>query len=391
MKYNFDKYVDRKNTNASKIDNLKALFGRDDIIPLWVADMDFEVAEPIIKAGQNVLDRKVFGYSERPSEYYESYKKWQKKRNNFDIDTSLMSHEAGVVPAMQATVEALTEPGDGVVIQPPIYPPFFKTSESIDRVIYTNELVQNENGTYEIDFEDFEEKISREDVKLFVICNPHNPTGNAWSREDLEKMGNICLKHNVTVLSDEIHSDLMVFGNKHVPTASISDEIKANTITYLSPTKTFNLAGIQTSIILFNNMENKNKFDELAMKNSKGRTNCFAIDMCIAAFEEGEEWLEQLLLYIEGNMKFVVNYIEENIPELKVYLPEATYLLWIDFRNLGLSEDELRDLLINEAKIGLNDGVPYGKPGIGFQRLNVATSRAVLEEAMKRLEKAIRK
>lgn len=389
--YNFDEYVDRSGTNAWKLEKLVELYGTEDVIPLWIADMDFHVAEPIVKAAQRVVDRKLYGYSNRPAEYFKSYADWQLKRNGFDADTSLMSHAPGAIAAVEMTIETLTNEGDGILIQTPVYPPFFTVIEERGRVVHENRLVYEEGVGYSIDFDDFEEKVKDENVKAFLFCSPHNPTGNVWKREELEKMVELCVKHNVLILSDEVHSDLILFGNEHIPTASLSEEARANTITYLSPTKTFNLAGIQTSIALFNNQENKNAFEDILSRRKIVRSNVFSIDMCIAAFEEGEEWLEELLLYIEGNVNYVVDFIREYIPGVSVYKPESTYLLWIDFNGLGLIGDKLNEFLVQDAKLALNDGKAYGEQALGFYRTNVATSRENLEKAMQNLKNAVEK
>lgn len=386
MKYNFDEVIDRSANRSSKYDERVKKFGTADVIPLWVADMDFRTAQPIIDACKKKAEEGIWGYTSRPASYFEAVQQWEKKRNNWDVDTALMSWSLGVVPAMSAIIKIFSEEGDKILIQTPVYSEFYDITEAWNREVVENRLVERD-GTWAIDFEDFEAKAK--ECKIFLLCNPHNPLGIVWNPEDLKRMADICMANNVLLVSDEIHSDLIFHGKKHTPTATLSKEIGESIITCVSLTKTFNLAGLQASTTIFPNQELKQAFDKFWANMDIHRNNAFSSVAMEAAYREGEEWLEQALEYISGNFDFIKSYCEANIPKVKPNLPDATYLVWLDCRELGMDNEELRRFMIEKAKIGLNEGYTFGRSLSGFMRLNAACPRATLEKALKQLKDAV--
>ncbi|WP_195939710.1 MalY/PatB family protein [Romboutsia sp. 1001713B170131_170501_G6] len=389
MIYNFDEVMDRSNNFSAKYDEAKNKFGRDDIIPLWIADMDLKTAQPIIDAMIGRANQGMFGYVSRPERYFELVREWQLKRNNWDVDTNYMAHATGVMPMMCHFMREFLNEGDKVIVQPPVYSEFFTAVKD-----WGGELVYNPlklvDGDYQMDFEDLEKKL-KDGAKFLIVCNPHNPVGRVWSREELTRLGNLCLENNVMVISDEIHSDLILFNNKHIPMASINEEFAKNTITCISATKTFNLAGLQVSTTVFPNLEMKKIYEDVQGKLDSKRNNAFSVVANMAAYAHGEEWLEQLLTYLEGNVEYINNFCKEHIPQIKPNTPDCTYLMWLDCKDLGLEGDKLVDFFINEARLGLNDGRSFGIGGEGYMRLNVACSRKLLEKAMNQLKEAVDK
>ncbi|WP_042276646.1 MalY/PatB family protein [[Clostridium] dakarense] len=387
MDYNFDEIIDRSNTYSVKYDNRKTKFNRDDVIPLWVADMDFKTAKPIIDSVIERANHGVFGYTSTPKEYFEVIKNWQLKKNNWNVDTKYMSNATGVKTIMNHFMREFIHEGDKVIIQPPVYHGFFKVVENWDGELLYNPL-KLVNGDYYMDYEDLEEKI-KEGAKFLILCNPHNPVGRVWSKEELIKLAKICLENDVMIISDEIHSDLMLWGSKHTPLASISKEIAENTITCMSSTKTFNLAGLQVSTTIFPNLEMKEIYEDIQERLDSNKINTISLVANMAAYTKGEEWLEQLIKYIEGNIEFIIDFCAKNMPQIKPNRPGCTYLMWLDCKELNLDEDDLIDFFINEAGIGLNDGRDFGIEGSGYMRLNVACSRLLLEKAMNQLKDAV--
>ena len=385
MKYDFDQVIDRSGNRASKYDERVMKFGTDKVIPLWVADMDFKTAQPIIDACVKKAEEGIWGYTSRPASYFEAVKGWEKRRNNWDVDTSLMSWSLGVVPALSVLVKIFSHTGDKVMIQTPVYSEFYDVTEAWEREVVENKLVE-ENGTWHIDFEDFEKKAK--EVKIFLLCSPHNPLGIVWSREELQRMADICIANDVLLVSDEIHSDLIFHGKKHIPTATLSPEIAGKVISCVSATKTFNLAGLQASTTIFPNLEMKKKFDRFWMNMDIHRNNAFSSVAMEAAYNEGEEWLEQLLEYISGN-DYIKEYCDKYIPKIKPSVPDATYLVWLDCRELGMDNEQLRSFMIEKAGLGLNEGYTFGRSLSGYMRLNAACPRSVLEQAMKQLKEAV--
>lgn len=386
MKYNFDEVIDRSRNRSAKYDERKKKFGTQDVIPLWVADMDFRTAEPVIEALKRRAEEGIWGYTSRPDSYFEAVCGWQKRRNGWEIDKSLISFSLGVVPALSSMVNVFTEPGDKVLIQTPVYSEFYDVTESWGREVIENHMVEKD-GKWTVDLEDFEKKAG--EAKMFFLCSPHNPLGIVWTREELTKMCEICIANDVLIVSDEIHSDLIFHGKKHIPTAALSPEIAAHVISCISGTKTFNLAGLQASATVFPNRELKERFDRFWMNLDIHRNNAFSSIAMEVAFNEGEEWLEQLLEYISGNFDFIHDYCRENIPQIKPNVPDATYLVWLDCRELGMSNEELRKFMIGKAGLGLNEGWSFGRSLSGYMRLNAACPRSVLEQALKQLKEAV--
>ena len=388
MKYNFDEVIDRSGNRAAKYDERRKNFGTDDVIPLWIADMDFRTAQPIIDACKAKAEEGIWGYTSRPDSYFEAYASWQKRRNGWSIDTSLCSWSLGVVPALAALIKLFTGPNDKVLIQPPVYPEFYEVTEMVGRRVAENNMVQTENG-WEVDFEDFERKAKDPLVKMFILCSPHNPLGKVWAREELERMLDICFANGVLVVSDEIHSDLIFHGKKHIPTAMVSEEAKSRVISCISGTKTFNLAGLQASTTVFPNMELKQIFDHYWSAMDIHRNNAFSSVAMEAAFNEGEEWLEQVLEYISGNFDYIQDYCAKYIPEIKPSVPDATYLVWLDCRALGMDDETLQEFMIRKAKLGMNPGSSFTRSLTGFMRLNAACPRPVIKKAMEQLRDAV--
>ncbi|ABS42062.1 MalY/PatB family protein [Clostridium botulinum] len=388
MKYDFDEIIDRSNNRAAKYDERMKKFGTSEVIPLWIADMDFRTAQPIIDACKRKAEEGVWGYTSRPDSYFKAVQEWEKRRNQWDVDVSLMSWSLGVVPALSAIVKIFSHTGDKILIQTPVYSEFYDITEAWARVVVENQFIEK-NGKWHIDFEDFEKKAK--ECKIFLLCNPHNPLGIVWEPEELKRMAEICIANDVLLVSDEIHSDLIFHGKKHTPTATLSKEISKKIITCVSATKTFNLAGLQASTTIFPNEQMKQKFDGFWMNMDIQRNNTFSSVAMEAAYNEGEEWLTQLLAYVSENFNFIKKYFDENIPKIKPNVPDATYLVWLDCRELGMSNEELRDFMIHKVGLGLNEGCGFGRSLSGYMRLNAACPRSVLEQALKQLKEAIDK
>ena len=392
MKYNFDEIIDRKSNHSVKYNELIRKFGVDDVIPLWIADMDFKTAQPIIDALEKKAQHGIFGYVYRPDEYFESFINWQKRRFGWKPRKELLSFSIGVVPTLGSLIQLFSEKGDKILIQTPVYSEFYDISEDNARIIIENKFIEK-NGEYSLDLENLENKL-KENPKLFIFCNPHNPLGHVWTHEELEAIGNLCIKYKVPVISDEIHADLTLWDNKHIPMASVSEEIRQNTITCTSTGKAFNLAGLQSATIVFNNLEVKAKFDRFWKDLEVHRNNPFNLVATIAAYSDGgEEYLKQLKKYLENNILFLNNFFKEYIPEITPNIPQATYLVWLDCRKLcekfGFNQERLEKFMLTKAKLGLNEGRVYQRGLEGFMRLNTACPRAVLEKALNQLKDAI--
>jgi cysteine-S-conjugate beta-lyase len=384
----FDATIERRGTDSVKWDGLKDIYGEADLLPLWVADMDFQVAEPIVKAIKEKVDNCVFGYPTVPDSLYASIIEWCKKRHGWELEQGWITFTSGVVPALSTIINAFTNPGDKIIIQSPVYPPFKDLVIKNDRTLIENPL-KLQDQYYKMDFADLEEKID-EHVKLIIICSPHNPVGRVWKNDELQKLAEICLKHNILMVSDEIHSDLIYTGHKHIPLASLSPKIAQQTITCIAPSKTFNLAGLQTAMTIIPNENLRKKFNEYKIRQGVYFTNTLGLVATEAAYSEGGAWLDELLEYVAGNLAFLNEYIEEELPEIQVIQPEGTYLVWLDFRELKLNEKELARFMVEKAKVALNDGYKFGPGGGGFIRMNLACSRSILEEALQRIERAIK-
>ncbi len=387
MKYNFDEIIDRKSTYAEKYTDLEKLYGTSDVIPLWVADMDFRAAQPIIDAIKERTENGILGYTLRPDSYFDAVRNFQKKRKNWDIDKNLMSFSLGVMPSICMIIKELTNPEDKIIIQTPVYRPFYNAVKNAQRELLESPLKEIANSFY-MDYEDIEEK-AKQGAKYIILCSPHNPIGRVWSCDELNKLGDICIKYGIKIISDEIHSDLILWGNRHTPFASISEELRKITITCISASKTFNLAGLQSSIVIFPDESMKKEFDQAWAKLHIECNNCLSMVGTQAAYECGEEWLEQLITYIEGNMTFAIEYFKKYIPMIKPICPEGTYLMWLDCRQLGLNGRELNNFMVFKAGLALSTGTYFGVNGEGFMRMNVACPRAILEKALTQLRNAL--
>ena len=390
MKYNFNEKIDRRNNHSAKWEEMGNKFVSNDLWPMWIADMDLKTAPVIIDAMREKLEQGIFGYVYRPASYYQSAADWIERRFDYKIDPKTLINSPGVVPTLSILVRLMTKADEKVLIQSPVYYPFSAVVRENERELVVNELVKDETGYYTIDFEDFEKKVSDEKVTLFIMCSPHNPVGRVWKREELQKMSELCLKYNVRVIADEIWRDIVMPGYKHIPVASLSKEIEHNTITCFSPTKTFNIAGLQASFATLPREEEWKMLDEELGRLDVKRNSPFSLVGFEAAYTKGEEWLEELLIHLDGNMDYVVNFVKERIPEVKVRKSEGTYLMWLDFSGLGMTKEELSMFMQKEAKIALDDGFWFGENGAGFERMNIACPRYMVEEGMNRIENAVK-
>jgi len=388
LKYNFNEIVERDNTNSIKYDFAHRRGKPEGLLPLWVADMDFKTPAPVVDALVEKSKHGIFGYSEGGQDYFFTLKDWFKTRFAWNIQPEWLVTTPGVVYAIATAIRGLTQEGDSVIIQQPVYYPFADTITINDRKLVVNQLVY-ENGRYFIDFDDFENKIIDNKVKIFILCNPHNPVGRVWTREELVHLGDICLKHGVMVISDEIHQDFIYPGHKHLVFSDLKPEFLSTTITCTAPSKTFNLAGLQVSNIFIENKEIKSKFKKEMRKGGYNEINIMGIVACMAAYSKGRKWLEELKNYLGENLDFIRDFLNEHLPQVKLIEPEGTYLIWLDFSELGLDEEALEDLIINRAGLWLDAGTMFGAGGEGFQRINIAAPRLILEQALTQLERAI--
>jgi cysteine-S-conjugate beta-lyase len=386
MKYNFDTLIDRTHTSSVKYDLRQIVFGKHDVIPMWVADMDFETPDFIREAVIRRAAHPVYGYTFRGSDYYQPVIGWMKSHHDWTIQRDEIIFCPGVVPALSFAVLAFTKPGDKIIVQPPVYPPIFQAVLDHDRTLSNNQLIPDEN-TYLIDFNLLEEQAK--DAKMLILCNPHNPVGRCWNRDELERISEICLKHHVLVFSDEIHADLIMPGFRHQVFANLSPETAEITITAHAPSKTFNLAGLATSSVIISNPRLRASFSQPIEKMHLGMGNLFGSVASTAAYLHGEPWRLQLLDYLNENIDFTESFILKNIPALHMYRPEGTYLIWLDFRNFKLDDKTLRNKLVHEAGLGFNPGTEFGPGGEGFMRLNIACPRSALTIALGRLERML--
>lgn len=386
--YDFNQPVDRSRNFSVKYDEAELKFGTTDLMPMWIADMDLPTAPVVVDSIIERARQGIFGYTARPNSYFEAVRQWQKERNGWDTKTEFYSFCPGVVSALATIIREFSKPGDEILIQTPVYPEFSSTILGWGRKVLENPLLEDDGGQYHMNYKDLEGKLARRPA-MMIFCNPHNPGGRVWTPEEMTQMGELCLKYGVLMVSDEIHSDLMLFGHRHTPLAKVAPEIAANTITCTSATKTFNLAGLQASTIIHPNFETKKRFDALWCHLDLRRNNCFSLVAVEAAFRHGGEWLEQLLHHIEGNMVYLDGFLKENLTKVKMALPESTYLAWINFNGLGMSPDDLCRFMVKEAKLGLNDGRDFGSQCGGYLRLNVACPRPYLEKALKQLKDAV--
>jgi len=383
MKYDFDRVIDRRNTYSIKYD--PASRGKpDDVLPLWVADMDFAAPPCVIDALTSHATHGIFGYSEPDAAYFSVIRNWFEKRFNWSVEREWLTITPGVVTALYIAVRALTEPSDGIVIQQPVYYPFESSVRQTGRKLLINELVYND-GRYTVNFDDFEDKIK--EAKLFVMCNPHNPASRVWTGDELVRMGEICLRHNVTVIADEIHQDFIFSGHKHLVFAALDPRFADITVTCTAPSKTFNLAGLSHANIFISNETLRGKFKQEYARCGLSQPGVMGLVACKAAYQDGEDWLDQLIVYLSGNMSLIKEFLRTRVPKIKFIEPEGTYLAWLDCSGLGLSARELDTLITEKCKLWLSSGRSFGKGGEGFQRMNAACPRSVLSEALQRLKK----
>ena len=388
MKYDFDKIIDRSGTNALKYSVLKERYGRDDLIPLWVADLDFETPDFITDALRKRLEHSLFGYTATPDELWNTIARWIEDHHGWKVNKEWITFIPGVMKGVGSVVNVFVKPDEKVIIQPPVYFPFRLTPQGNEHEVVFNPLKRVEGGSYEIDFENLA-AVADDKCRLLILSNPHNPAGICWSRETLARLADFCYERNIIVISDEIHCDLTLFGNRHIPFASVSDKAAQISITFGAPSKTFNTAGIVNSYTIVPNDTLRRRFFKWLEANEFNEPPIFSTIAIIAAFQKGEEWRRQLISYIEDNVRFVQDYFKEHIPSIKPLRPQATFLVWLDCRELGLDHNGLIDLFVNKARLALNDGETFGPGGEGFMRLNVGAPRAILEAALERLAVAV--
>ncbi|HHU77374.1 MAG TPA: pyridoxal phosphate-dependent aminotransferase [Clostridiales bacterium] len=387
MKFNFDEPIDRKDTLSIKYDFHRERMP-ENVIPLWVADMDFRTVPAVIEALEKAVLHGIYGYSSAKEEYYEAVSSWFRSRFDWNPDSSWLIITSGVVYAIATAVRTFTNEGDAIIIQPPVYHPFSRYVLINNRKLVTNPLILK-NGRYEIDFDDFERKIRQERVKMFILCSPHNPVGRVWTREELIRLGDICVKYGVLVISDEIHSDFTYYGKKHTVFGSLKPEFRESSIICTAPTKTFNLAGLQVSNIFIANKKLRDDYLAEISRSASGHVGTMGLIACQAAYAHGAEWLDALKKYLEGNIEFVRSFLSARLPKIKLIEPQGTYLLWLDFRQLNMSEEEREEFLIQKAGIWLSKGTIFGREGTGFERMNIASPRLILKKALLQLERAL--
>lgn len=379
MKYDFDSPVRRRGTNSYKWDSAE----NENVLPLWVADMDFRTAPAITDALRTRVEHGIFGYTRVPDSYYEAVTGWFARRHAWSIERDWIIYTSGVVPALSAIIKALTQPGDRVLVQTPVYNCFFSSIRNNGCEVVSSPLVFADN-TYTMDYDDLERKAADPKVKLMLLCNPHNPAGRVWTREELLRSGEICRRHGVLVVSDEIHCELVFHGHEYTPFASISEEFASNSVTCISPSKAFNIAGLQIANIVCADAERRAKIDRAINDNEVCDVNPFGVIATQAAYNEGEEWLEQLIEYLHGNYLYMKEFCERHLPEFPLAVLEGTYLVWMDCSRLGIPSEELEQILIDDDLLWLNAGTMYGPEGEGFMRWNIACPRATLKAGLKR-------
>jgi len=390
MPYDFDTIIPRTGTSSLKWDQAKALFGSADVLPMWVADMDFHAPPEAVEALKQRAAHGVFGYTVRPQSYFEAIIDWQKRRHGWTIPQQWLCGSPGVVTALSLLIEMLTEPGDRVMLQSPVYHPFYQIISANRRTIVRNPL-RYANGRYEMDLEEMERQFVSENVKLLLLCSPHNPVGRVWTRDELTALGNLCLKHGVIVLSDEIHGDIVYPGHKHIPFAAISEAFARQSVTCIAPSKTFNIAGLHSSITIIANDDWRGQFNHRLQTLSLNSENCFAQVAVEACYRHGEPWLNALLAYLNENVDTLLGFLAENLPEVKVTRPEGTYMAWLDCREISTKPSELKKLMYDYAKVAFNEGSMFGEEGAGFLRLNFGCPRALLLEGLQRFARGVQK
>ncbi|NDL66599.1 MalY/PatB family protein [Anaerotalea alkaliphila] len=388
MDYNFDEIIDRRNTNSLKYDFAAERGMPADLLPLWVADMDFQAPPEVLEALRSASRHGIFGYSESKEAYFHALAAWYERHFHWELRPEWLVKTPGVVYAIATAIRAYTSPGDSVLIQQPVYYPFSQTIRVNERKLVNNPLVY-ENGTYRMDLEDFEQKVVEHGVKLFLLCSPHNPVGRVWRREELLALGAVCVRHQVLVVADEIHADFTYPGFTHHVFANLHPSFRDLAITCTAPSKTFNLAGLQISNIFISNRELRTRFVREIHRSGFSQVGTMGLVACQAAYAHGGPWLEALKSYLADNLSFLREFLKERLPQIELVEPEGTYLVWLDCRKLGLSEEQLQDLIVHKAKLWLDSGAIFGPEGEGFQRINIACPRKVLEQALEQLSQAL--
>ncbi|WP_274653313.1 MalY/PatB family protein [Paenibacillus humicola] len=389
MEYSFDNRVDMTGTGSAKWEMADQVFEAEGLLPMWVADMDFRGPDPVIRALKERAENGVFGYTFRPGYMAEAVAGWLKRRHRWTVPENWITFSPGVVAALRTCVACYTAPGDGVIVQPPVYPPFFSVVKEAGRELVLNPL-QEADGRYRMDFDDLRLKARDSGAKMLILCSPHNPIGRVWTREELETLASICTEYDITVVSDEIHADLVFQSHVHTPFAALSPELEARTIVCMAPSKTFNMAGLHSSFIIIPDEAKRDKFDTHLKEAHLTMMNPFSLTAANAAYRYGDEWLDSVLAYIEANIDYFSVEMAARLPELRFAKPEGTYMVWLDCRPLGMTPDELKSFMLREAKIAINDGSSFGEEGAGFIRVNLAAPRSVVEEGISRLEAAVK-
>lgn len=390
MPVDFDTVPNRRGTNCFKYDFAREMGMPEDVLPLWVADMDFPTAPAVLERLHALAEHGIFGYTGVKDAYFSAVHNWYAQRFGWETQRSWLVTTPGVVFAIAIAIRAFTQKGDAILIQQPVYYPFANKVTENDRQLVVNPLILK-NGRYEMDFADMERKIADNHVKMLLLCSPHNPVGRVWTKEELLRVGEICQKHGVLVVSDEIHADFTYAGHTHRVFASVKSEFADFTITCTAPSKTFNLAGLQNSNIFIPNRQLRHAYKKELSACGCGGTNCMGMAACQAAYEAGADWLEQLKQYLAGNLAYIRQFLREKLPDIALIEPEGTYLVWLDLRKLGLTEQQQRQLIVQDAKLWLDTGTLFGQGGEGFERINIACPRATIEQAMQRLERAVHK
>lgn len=390
MPVDFDTVPNRRGTNCFKYDFAREMGMPEDVLPLWVADMDFPTAPAVLERLHALAEHGIFGYTGVKDAYFSAVHNWYAQRFGWETQRSWLVTTPGVVFAIAIAIRAFTQKGDAILIQQPVYYPFADKVTENDRQLVVNPLILK-NGRYEMDFADMERKIADNHVKMLLLCSPHNPVGRVWTKEELLRVGEICQKYGVLVVSDEIHADFTYAGHTHRVFASVKSEFADFTITCTAPSKTFNLAGLQNSNIFIPNRQLRHAYKKELSACGCGGTNCMGMAACQAAYEAGADWLEQLKQYLAGNLAYVRQFLREKLPDIALIEPEGTYLVWLDLRKLGLTEQQQRQLIVQDAKLWLDTGTLFGQGGEGFERINIACPRATIEQAMQRLERAVHK
>ena len=386
--YNFDKKINRENSHSVKYDLRKLYFGKADVIPMWVADMDLETPHFIKDAIMQRADHSIYGYSIKPNSYYKSIQNWLQTEHQWEVKKNEICFSPGVVPGIVLSIMAFTNPGDQIVVQPPVYFPFFISVKDNNRKLIHNQLIEKDNY-YTIDFDDLEKKLSDPKTKMLIVSNPHNPVGRVWDKEELTKMVDLCYKYQVIILSDEIHSDLILKGHKHIPLTSLSSKAKEISLSFMAPSKTFNIAGLSTSFLVVQNIKLRKKYHAKVESYHLNMGNVFGNVALEAAYDYGKPWLTELLSHLEKNTETVDVFLKTHLPQITLEKPQATYLLWLNCKALGLNDEDLSKFFIQDASLGFNNGSTFGQGGSGYMRMNIACPTSMVEQALKQLKEAI--